>query len=81
MVEDFIEIFIDHLRFEKLLSANTVESYNRDLEKYKNYIIENKISDISAVTHEQILAFLEQLYEINSDTSDFQVAIHPEKFS
>ena len=38
--------FIDHLRFEKLLSKNTVVSYKRDIKKLKEHIFLKKINKL-----------------------------------
>ncbi len=69
MLDNHIENFIDYLRFERLLTQNTIESYNRDLKKYLYYLKDRGISDPEDVNHEEILKFLEQLYNTQSDSS------------
>ncbi len=64
-----IRDFLDFLRFEKLLSSNTIDSYGRDLEKFSLFITENNIIDYLDISNEEILAFLEIIFKTNSDTS------------
>ncbi|MBM3712474.1 MAG: hypothetical protein FJW56_03435 [Actinobacteria bacterium] len=44
LINNFIENFVDYLRFERLLSPNTIQSYRRDLNKFKDYLKDKKIS-------------------------------------
>ena len=64
-----IRDFLDFLRFEKLLSSNTIDAYKRDLEKFSVFITENNIIDYLDISNEEILAFLEIIFKTNSDTS------------
>jgi integrase/recombinase XerD len=56
-----INLYFDYLRFEKLLSANTIESYSRDIHIYNQFLDSKKIG-IFSVTYNDILDFLETLY-------------------
>ena len=69
MLDKYIENFIDYLRFERHLSPNTVESYRRDLRKYHQYLKKKGTADPEDITHEEILTFLENLYQTQSDSS------------
>lgn len=69
MLDRYIENFIDYLRFERHLSPNTVLSYRRDLFKYRLYLKDRDITDLESITHEEILEFLEKLYQTQSDKS------------
>ncbi len=69
MLDNYIENFIDYLRFERHLSPNTIESYKRDLSKYHLFLKERNISDPEVISHEDIIAFLEDLYKTQSDSS------------
>lgn len=68
-IEIFIENFIDYLRFEKLYSKNTIESYNRDLKKFSIFLKDNYINEISSLSHDKILSFLEEQYKTLQDTT------------
>jgi len=60
--------FLEYLRFEKLLLPNTIESYWRDLRKFKQFIKDNNI-DYPGLSKKQVLSFLEGLYKTQSGTS------------
>ena len=42
--DDLIEEFLDYLEYERKYSFHTVENYERDLTKYKEYLKKEKIS-------------------------------------
>ena len=51
-----VTTYLDHLRIERGLSANSISSYSRDLEKFQNYLLDRNLSfdgleeaDISAL--------------------------------
>jgi integrase/recombinase XerD len=69
VLDDYIEDFIDYVRFEKLLSKNTIESYSRDITKFKDYLKQYGIKDFEDLSHEQILKFLEELFDTQNDAS------------
>ena len=64
-----VENFIDYLRFERLLSANTIKSYRRDLLKYTGYLVLNKIDDVEKISRQEIIYFMEHLFKSQTDTS------------
>lgn len=65
----YILKFKDYLKFEKLMLPNTVESYLRDLNKFTGFLEEKKIHDYCRLTREQILDFLQNLHESQSESS------------
>ncbi|MHB1376620.1 MAG: site-specific tyrosine recombinase XerD [Candidatus Humimicrobiaceae bacterium] len=64
-----IKKFFDFLRFERHLSANTIVSYRRDISIFENFIHDKNIKDISDITHEEILLFLEDLFKAYGESS------------
>ena len=60
--------FLEYLRFEKLLLPNTIESYWRDLRKFKEFL-ESSNFNYPELSKEQVLNFLEGLYATQSATS------------
>ena len=68
-INEYIENYIDYLRFERLLSLNTIDSYKRDLVKLVLFLEQNNISDLQEITNSDILNFLEYLYQSQSDRS------------
>jgi integrase/recombinase XerD len=69
MIDNYLRKFFDYLRFEKLLSANTIISYERDISKYKSFIDKNKIKDFTKINNEEILLFLENLHKDQGESS------------
>lgn len=62
--EHAIDLFIDYLRIEKGLAANTLDAYSRDLSRYLASLEERGChSDIDSVDQGAILAFLGALKE------------------
>ncbi len=57
-MQKLLNEFIYFITVEKGLSANTIESYKRDLKFYLNFIKPEKIEDIALVDHNIIINFL-----------------------
>ena len=68
-IDNLIKNFLDHLRFELLLSKNTLYSYSRDLKKFKSFLDKKNIKNCLEISHEQILIFLELLYKSLKESS------------
>ncbi|HKV25506.1 MAG TPA: site-specific tyrosine recombinase XerD [Candidatus Acidoferrum sp.] len=56
-----ISQFLTHVRVEKGLSENTVEAYQRDLNKFREFAQKRKLS-LEAVTRDDLVDFLAGLY-------------------
>ncbi len=67
-MEKQIKLFLDFLKNEKKLSNNTLQSYERDIEQYQQYVIDNKINYLKA-TEESILNYMEHLRSQNKKES------------
>lgn len=67
-MEKQIKQFLDFLQNEKKLSNNTLQSYNRDINQYKDYLSQNHINHLK-VTNEQIKGYLKYLQDIGKKTS------------
>ena len=68
-INDNVNDFLDFLRFERLLSSNTINSYKRDLEKFSEFVISNCINEYLNISNKQILSFLEIIFKTHTDTS------------
>lgn len=67
--DNLVNSFLDHLRFEAMLSNNTISSYKRDLEKFKVFLDKNNVKSFLEISHEQILMFLESLHKNLKESS------------
>ena len=67
-MEKHIKQFLDFIQNEKKLSNNTLQSYSRDINQYKDYLETNKINYLK-VDNEQIKEYLNYLQEIGKKTS------------
>lgn len=67
-MEKQIKQFLDFLQNEKKLSNNTLQSYNRDITQYKDYLAQNHINHVK-VTNEQLKEYLKYLQDIGKKTS------------
>ena len=67
-MEKHIKQFLDFIQNEKKLSNNTLQSYNRDINQYKEYLETNKMNYLK-VDNEQIKEYLNYLQEIGKKTS------------
>ncbi len=67
-MEKQINQFLDFLQNEKKLSNNTLQSYNRDINQYKDYLSQNHINYMK-VTNEDIKEYLKYLQNVGKKTS------------
>ena len=67
-MEKQIKNFLDFIKNDKKLSANTLESYRRDVLQYKKYVEENKINYVK-VNSTDIKDYLKYLHDINKKAS------------
>ena len=58
LIEDAIKDFLNYCIFEKGLSDKTKESYENDLDIYKEYLNQRKKQDVKEITSEDIKDFL-----------------------
>lgn len=58
MIEKYESEYIEYLEKEKKLTENTLASYKRDIEQYKEYLHERKITDINNANKTVILTYL-----------------------
>jgi integrase/recombinase XerD len=65
----YVDKYMDYLKFERLMLPNTIESYERDLRKFKLYLYNNNIRDLCHLSREQALDFLQDLYKSQSESS------------
>lgn len=59
--EDKIDDFLTFLLIDKKYSNNTIESYKRDLNKYKDFIINNAKKDLNEIKKEDLKDYLSYL--------------------
>lgn len=66
----YVDIFLDHLRIERMLSEHTLSSYGGDLNLYISFLARRSISDFRNVTRRDVTDFMmhqkEGSYEVTS---------------
>jgi integrase/recombinase XerD len=66
-MESSASAFLNHLRVEKGLAANTIDAYKRDLKKFSAFL-GRRGSDLAAVRRDEIVDFLASLYRQKLDS-------------
>ena len=67
-MEEQLNLFFGFLENEKKVSANTLQSYKRDLKQFERYIEENR-EDYSKLTDEGIKTYIKHMQEIGKKPS------------
>ncbi|MEV0611105.1 site-specific tyrosine recombinase XerD [Polymorphospora rubra] len=62
-----VRIYLDHLTVERGLSANTLTSYRRDLNRYLDTLAADGVDDLAAIGPAQIAAHVARLREGDAD--------------
>ena len=68
-IEQAIRDYIISLSTSKGMSDNTISSYSRDLNKYKEFLKEDGIEDTNRITEDHIFSFIEDLNKKYSTAS------------
>lgn len=58
---NYLDLFKAYLYNEKKSSANTVESYNRDISQFASYCASTNFNDLAKVNNEFLLTYLDEL--------------------
>ena len=67
-MEKQVKSFLDFLKIEKMMSLNTLQSYERDVLQFNKYLNENKLN-YSKIKQENIKDYLNHLQKIGKKTS------------
>lgn len=68
----FNQDYLSFLRLERALSTNTLNSYRFDLERFRGFLDEKKISVITAVTARDLSEYIRALYDVGFAASSIQ---------
>jgi integrase/recombinase XerD len=68
-MKEVLDSFIHYVMVEKGLSANTIQSYRRDLERFLSFLSQEGCSNLNQIRRDHILSFLLQLRKENKATA------------
>lgn len=63
-MHEYAEEFLDFLRIERNLAANTIEAYGRDLFHYESYLAQQCTTDLALITPQIIYGFVHHLQQL-----------------
>jgi integrase/recombinase XerD len=66
-VDDVIRGYLDHLAVERGTARNTLDSYARDLRRYREYLAARGVTELTEITSTMISEFLAALREGDAD--------------
>jgi integrase/recombinase XerD len=61
-MEQIVDTYMLHLKVERGLAQNTLDSYRRDLNKFTRYLRSNDVSTLDGVDRRIIMSFMEDLH-------------------
>lgn len=68
-MQEFVKEYLAHLKLEKNLSDNTINSYQNDLSQFINYVLKNDLGDLSQINTTFIAKYFERERQRNKSTS------------
>lgn len=69
MSEKIIEEYLEYIKNEKKLTKNTLDAYVRDIYRFKEYLVENKITEYNETNKTLIITYLMSLQKSGKATS------------
>lgn len=68
-LSDYLHSFIDYLRIERQVAANTVEAYQRDIFRYLKFLQSESVESADGITVNHVTRYLETLHELTLSSS------------
>ena len=71
-IDNLIDDYLVFLKDIKNLSDNSIKAYKRDILKFRNFLISNKINKLNDITEEICSSWIGSLYSMNIGARSIQ---------
>lgn len=65
ILDNYAQQYLDYLQYQRRYADKTIESYKRQIEHFKLFLIEESITDYNDVNYAMLRGYLTKLYEQN----------------
>ena len=64
-LDNYFRQYLDYLQYQRHYADKTIESYKRQIDHFKQFLIEESIDDYNDVSYAMLRGYLTKLYEKN----------------
>ena len=71
-IDNLIDDYLSFLKDIKNLSDNSIKAYKRDISKFRNFLVSNKVNKLNDISEEICSSWIGSLYSMNIGTRSIQ---------